>query len=342
MAALYPQGAFEPPSAAGSRCPSCDARVELGTAVCRHCGFDLHSHGPKAADGDLDGDIPRETHPPSPRPAESTPLAPDAPAPPDVYSLQPQWTRAAKFAAATLCPRCDTTLSPQAVVCVACGFDLRTGEARATVRGPVFFPAHVDFPNPKGAFFLVWACVTLLAPVVAVLTGVATHSAAAALGALLGVFVTALPLYRFVAKRSYIRYEIRPAEGRRPPIFAGRSRAAFITTNLFRPIDLGKYSEVFADEEQINPGAGSRNFLTFLAIWGWLDLSAAILWTRSVPMEPRGTPARLNFTNPENGRVKDVPFPDDRTLRKVAALFKQATELDIEWLCKRIGSWQDV
>ena len=89
------------------RCGACGEKALPKQTHCLHCKARLLSWPPPAVAG-ADG-IQSDSLPPSPR-------------------------------ADGKCPGCDKELPPTAVLCIECGYDLRTGRKRETVHGAIVEP----------------------------------------------------------------------------------------------------------------------------------------------------------------------------------------------------------
>lgn len=236
--------------------------------------------------------------------------------------------------APTHCSGCDAPLADDAVVCVDCGFDLRTGryhglvKKRACLKRPQIF---------QGVFpVLALYFTVMLIPVL--LAGFQLHPVA---GIVLGVAACCPTpwLYRFGKNLVSDRYKVAPAlPGQAPTFSAGRYVGSFCLKS-FAQVSLKEHPRVhvFKSERGESAAKGAANYLVYLAVvlfTGGLALPIIFLFGLSSGARP-GQPPRVAFTTSKGSRGKAlqngiwVELPSDLELKKVIRFLEKNTDLSI-------------
>lgn len=138
------------------------------------------------------------------------------------------------------CPACEEPLDPEAVLCVNCGYDRRSGEQRTTRVKRLNLDFDVGFP--LSVRLLLVAFLTLILTGVAVALILAKFPPAGAIGAALGGLLLAVvwlgTFYRLNLKR----------KKKGNLILSKHWRFAFVSAGIY-PMDLRKYDGVIAEAE---------------------------------------------------------------------------------------------
>lgn len=241
------------------------------------------------------------------------------------------------------CPSCGSKARPNELPCAAGGFDLRKKQEPMTATGPGRESAHLDFPHPAAPVVLVILYLMAMLMLAAVV-GAGIHPIA---GVLVGgaACVGAVPIYRYGAKASYVRYQVRRTGPEQPASFRGRSRVGFLEMAMFPEVSLKEYSVISAEEgvtaNEVDLEA-AKNFLLYVLLVVFTGgLALPIIFLFGLKTGADSAPATITFAKPavkaadqvfapKTANVQ-VRFPNNERMIKVAKLVERATGLDIEW-----------
>ena len=114
--------------------------------------------------------------PTPPNPGETIPLEPVAPTPTSKPTSRPSVLKSAE----DVCPNCGTKLAPDAIVCMSCGFDMKSNQVLRPEMGvdviepPTVKPPFVK-PGLKPAMLVIAGTVALIAAMIAAGVNAAPH-----------------------------------------------------------------------------------------------------------------------------------------------------------------------